>query len=1043
MYNDITFFTNEPNSTLLDRFNKILKNNTRYFDVIVGYFRTSGFYSIYEALDDVEKIRILVGINTDIKTIQLIEQAEVINILSTKGLKDNVKNEIIDEYRDSSDSEDIEIGARKFVEFICKGKLEMRIYPHAPIHAKVYIIRKSSNSEDYGKVITGSSNFSYSGLVDNLEFNVELKDSRDVRYAHEKFEELWVESVNITQEIEDVMTTSVWASTDLTPYEVYLKFLYEYFKEEINRDKSIFRRRYLPDGFMRLLYQEEAVIDAKKRLEAYNGVFISDVVGLGKTFICAMLAQQLEGRKLVIAPPTLVEYWRETFEEFNVPGTFESLGKLDKILGRDIVKYDYIFIDESHRFRNQDTERYEKLHQICYGKKVILVSATPLNNYPKDIESQLYLFQNRINSNLTVKNLEAYFRNLNTRLKQYEKGTPQYISEVKAVSRSIREEILQEVMIRRTRKDILLGYKDDIEKQGLTFPELDTPKRLIYELDDKMDALFKDTLHMITTLNYARYKTLTYLINPDSFQKTQIIGQKNMVGFMKSILIKRLESSFYAFKETLKRFISSHERFIKMCEDGTIWISNKTNIDDYIDSGEDELLEGLFEEGKAKKYNIYEFQPKMYDELLDDYSKIKKIYARWESVKSDPKLETLLDQFKTDEILKTGKVIIFTEAADTSRYLLNNLKNFYGNLVLQYSAESSSAVKNKIKDNFSPRKKSNKNDLRILITTDVLAEGINLQRANIVINYDLPWNPTRVMQRVGRINRVGSEYDKLYVYNFFPTSQGESAINLEANIVGKIQAFHQALGEDVKYLTEDEEVNSYSLYETLNSKEALLGEDEDHSNVYYISLLRKIRDGNPTLFNKIKNMPQKAKVARCLNTLPKRSTITLFKNGYLKKIYLCDKEGIKDILFSKAVELFKADPLEKAAKFDNKYFYEQLNKNKQNFISDIADKKNDLQQVTGKSAELANYLDALIKYSGFTDYDIDYVKQVNDALFEGRIPKGIINDVMKKVKNKGPVEILNIIETKIPDVYFKENNLANEGDKHKPEIILSEYFEGE
>lgn len=1041
MQNDLTFFTNEADNTLLNRFKKILKSNTRYFDVLVGYFRTSGFYSLYEALEDIEKIRILVGINTDIRTIQLLEEAETINVISTREIKEAIENEIINEYNESDDSEDIEIGARKFVEFIRNKKLEMRIYPHAPIHAKVYIIRKSRESDDYGKVITGSSNFSYSGFVDNLEFNVELKDNRDVRYAHEKFEELWQDSIDITNEAEKIMTTSVWASTDLTPYEVYLKFLYEYFKEEINRDKSIYRRRYLPDGFMRLLYQEEAVIDAKKRLEAYNGVFISDVVGLGKTFICAMLAQQIEGRKLIIAPPTLVDYWRETFEEFNVAGTFESLGKLDKILEKDYTRYDYVFVDESHRFRNQGTERYEKLHQICFGKKVILVSATPLNNYSKDIESQLYLFQNRINSNLTIKNLEAYFRKLKKRLMQHEKGTSQYIEEVKAISKDIREEILQEVMIRRTRKDILTGYKDDIEKQGLSFPELDTPKRLIYKFDNKMEAVFNDTLKMIGSLNYSRYKTLTYLVNPDPFQKSQIVGQRNMVGFMKSILIKRLESSFFAFKETMNRFIKSHERFIRMCEDGTIWISNKTNIDDYIDGGEDELLEGLYEEGKAKKYDITEFKEAMYDELIDDYGKIKKVFARWESVKEDPKLSSLLSQLKSDETLKNGKIIIFTEAADTSKYLLNSLKQYFANFVVQYSSESSATVKNRIIENFDPKRKQNKNDIKILITTDVLAEGINLHKANIIINYDLPWNPTRVMQRVGRINRVGSEYSRLYVYNFFPTAQSESAINLESNIVAKIQAFHQALGEDIKYLTEDEEVDSHNLYEVLNNKETLMGEGEEHSNVFYLAMLRKIRDENPSLFNKIKAMPKKAKVARNLSHLPKSATITFLKKGYLKKIYLCNKDReIEALLFSKAVEIFKADPLEKTAKFDNKNYYEQLSINKADFIEDINEKQSEKQEVTGKSAELANYLHALMNYDGFTDYDADFIRQVYEALFEGRIPKSIINDIMKNVKNKGPVKILNILETKIPEVYFRVIENDSVYNKDKPEIILSEYF---
>src|SRR5690606_39271606 len=154
---------------------------------------------------------------------------------------------------------------------------------------------------------------------------------------------------------------------------------YEYFKEDINLDEEF--DSYLPDGFLELKYQKQAVISAKKILDSYNGVFLSDVVGLGKTYISALLAQQLPGRKLIICPPVLQDYWRETFFEFNIGGTVvESMGKLDHIIASGHERFDYVFVDEAHRFRNEGTQGYEKLHQICWGKKVILVSATPLNN---------------------------------------------------------------------------------------------------------------------------------------------------------------------------------------------------------------------------------------------------------------------------------------------------------------------------------------------------------------------------------------------------------------------------------------------------------------------------------------------------------------------------------------------------------------------------------------------------------------------------------------------------------------------------------------
>lgn len=783
MYNDLTFFTNRENQTLLDRFNKILKNNTQYFDVLVGYFRTSGFYNLYEAMEEIEKIRVLVGINSDKKTIELIDKAKNQQIelnLSTKEVRDEFTESIIKEFEESEDTSDVEKGALKFIEFIKSGKLEIRAYPHDKIHAKVYIMRKNQSvSEDFGKVITGSSNFSQSGLKDNLEFNVELKDNRDVKYALDKFNELWNQSVDITDVYEDTVPNT-WIRQDISPYELYLKFLYEYFKEEINHDKGLLiKSKDIPEEFVEYQYQKEAVIDAKKKLEAYGGVFISDVVGLGKTYICALLAQQLEGRKLIICPPPLVDYWDETFKEFNQVATVFSLGKLDDILEKDISKYDYVFVDEAHRFRNENTDNYKKLHEICHGKKVILVSATPLNNYPKDIASQLYLFEKRTNSNLSVRNIEKFFRDINSRIKKYERGSQEQIDEIKAVSEEIREKIFQEIMVRRTRKDIIENYSEDVKKQGLKFPELETPRKLIYQFDKRTEEVFNETLDAIKKFKYSRYTPLTYLKNPTKSQKSLMTGQMNMTGFMRSMLVKRLESSFYAFKNTLKRFEDSYARFINMYEEGTIWVSKK-NINDLIDAGDEEALMDLYDDDKAQKFSSSDFIEEFYDELYHDMAILQKLNKKWAIIKSDPKLNKFLTELTVDETLMSSKLIIFTEAEETAVYLKENLSRIYGETVIQYSSKSSKALKKKIEENFNPKVKKSKDDIRILITTDVLAEGVNLHRANVIINYDLPWNPTRVMQRVGRINRVGSKYDKIFVYNFFPTSQGEDAINLEA-----------------------------------------------------------------------------------------------------------------------------------------------------------------------------------------------------------------------------------------------------------------------
>mgnify|MGYP004583733319 FL=1 len=399
MHTDLKFFTNEPDRDLYTRFTKILQGHTQFFDVLVGYFRASGFFKLYRSLESVEKIRILIGLDTDKFTVKIIDRAndelKYATLTEKEGI-DNIENQIQEEFETATTSSEVEKGVRVFIDWLKSGKLEMRMFTEAPIHAKVYIMRKDPAQvpDQFGSVITGSSNFSAAGLLNNLEFNVELKDAADVQFALDKFEEIWERSVDIKETYINTVEQKTWMRGDITPYELYLKTLYEFFKEEINADKENFQT-LLPEGYMRLQYQIDAVIQAKQKLDAYNGVFISDVVGLGKTYICAMLANAFPRatHKLFICPPVLVSYWEDVLKEFDVARcTVVSLGKLDRLIQENnIDKYTYVFIDEAHRFRNSNTENYTNLHQICRGKKVVLISATPINNYNSDIENQIYL----------------------------------------------------------------------------------------------------------------------------------------------------------------------------------------------------------------------------------------------------------------------------------------------------------------------------------------------------------------------------------------------------------------------------------------------------------------------------------------------------------------------------------------------------------------------------------------------------------------------------------------------------------------------------
>lgn len=1056
-HNDLTFFTNEPERNLYDRFNSILKSNTKFYDMLVGYFRTSGFYLMYPAMEEVEKIRVLVGLNVDGKTVQIIQTAENEQMsfeMSHKEVKREFSDDIVEEMQSSEDSYNVEKGVKTFIKWLQSGKIEMRIYPDAPIHAKVYIMRKDMEKvpDQYGTVITGSSNFSKSGLVNNLEFNVELKDSRDVNFALEKFEELWLKSVDITDEYIDTVNTQTWIRDDITPYELYLKTLYEYFKEEINEDKNNSTGDILPDGFMKLQYQTDAVVEAKKILDAYGGVFISDVVGLGKTFICAMLAQKLkDGRKLVICPPVLKEYWDRTLQQFDVQATVESLGKLDKILeNKDLMKnIKYVFIDEAHRFRNENTESFEKLHRICYNKKVILVTATPQNNYSTDIANQMYLFQPKNNSTIpNTKNLEGFFGKLNRELKKLDRGTKEYSDTLKANSEVIRDRVLRNVMIRRTRKEIVDNYSEDLEKQGLKFPELRDPEKIIYTYDDEIEVVFNHTIKSILDLTYARYRPLTYLNEVPTEVASLLVSQRNMSGFMKSILVKRLESSFEAFKKTLGRFIKSYERFLNMCLDGKIYISKKVDVYDLLDNGDDEKLDELVEEDRVQYYPMESFDKDFIHSIKKDLNILKELREEWEEIIEDPKKDQFLLELKENEKLKNKKIIIFTESKETAEYVGEYLSLHYPEQVLVFSGQGSRSVRTEIEANYNPDYLyDKKDDVQFLVTTDVLAEGINLHRSNVIVNYDLPWNPTKIMQRVGRINRVGTEHDKIYVFNFFPTAQASKHLTLEENIISKIQAFHDTLGEDSKYLSDDEEVSSHNLYKKLTSKESF--EDEESNNeseLKYLKIIRDIRDKDEELYDKIKKLPRKSKSGRQYKRFKEDKTITFLHKDSLKKFFIADKEDSKELTFLEAMVYLKVRSEQEKVKVEKEYF-EHLELNKLSFeiaISDENEVNADKTVKTSNDKTIEKTLRGLLSYRKFTDEQEELIRKMKKVWEDGNIPATISKEVVKAIKGKiDPLEIFYIIKEIVPEQYFIERKLSQRKNSGAIKVVLSSYLKGE
>jgi superfamily II DNA/RNA helicase len=1062
---DLTFITNEPGASLRDRFGDLLGEDTRYFDCLVGYFFISGFYKLYSALENVEKIRILVGLKTDSTAYELLQRAREQGELSLKShasTKEQVAQDVLEELQKSDDSAEIEAGVRKFVEWVRSGKLEIKAHANENLHAKVYIMTFAEGDRDKGRVITGSSNLSQSGLQDNLEFNVELKNRADYEFALAKFNELWAQAVDVSKPYEDtIVNRSPFAQ--FTPRELYLKFLYEFFRDELNRPSEL-EDTYVPTEFKRLKYQEEAVLSANKILEEYGGLFLSDVVGLGKTYMAALLAQQLSGRSLVIAPPHLLNRnnrgsWPNVFGDFRVPQTdFESLGKLDDLLERDTSKYTNVFIDESHRFRTEATQTYEMLAQICRGKRVILVSATPMNNTPRDILSQIKLFQNGKNSTIpNVKNLEAFFSNLEKNLNGLDRKTDhdQYFKTVQSNAKAIRGHVLKYLMIRRTRTEIAKYYAEDLGLQGLKFPKVTDPQPLFYKFNKTENELFFETIRLLTKdFTYARYKPLLYYKGEIEEQQKQ--SQRNLAKFMKILLIKRLESSFHAFRLTLDRFSHTYDRVISEFRKGHVYISKKhiNKVFDLLETDDQEGIERLLEAEKAQALDAKDFTPDFIRDLEADRQILRQVADLWTRIKRDPKWDAFRRMLRTESTLKTSKLIIFTESRETAEYLAGQVKDEVAKDVLLFTGSSDEAVRKEVIANFDARAFHPKNDYRILVATEVLSEGVNLHRSNIVINYDIPWNPTRLIQRVGRVNRVDTTFDTIHTYTFFPTEESNDLIKLKEAAEAKIHAFIEMLGADARLLTEGEEVKSHDLFAKLTSKNTITGEDEEEeSELEYLTEIREVRDKFPGLFSRIKRLPKKARSTRTVGTQDAvrsfPSLLSYFRQGRLDKFFLTepgDDNPLELDFFATAKILKPLDENEDLQLIPSD-FYTLLDKNKKAFAEATSSEPDDSVPRHRGGANDAYILKRLKakeirRYHGFTEDNELFIQSVIQLLTDGALPRPTTKKVAEALKKEiEPLRVLAILRRDIPPLFFQATRSQQNPHALSPrEVILSSYL---
>ena len=912
------FFTNQDGNTLLEKLRGIFTHMpVQQFDALVGFFRASGCYRLKDLLGGVPEVRILVGINVDAALKKA--HARGLQLGNAARARAQALDDLVADIQEADYTREAEDGIRWFVEGVTSGRLQVRAHPSQRLHSKIYIFRPVPfNEHTAASVITGSSNLTEAGLQGNFEFNVELRDYDDVCFATKTFQNLWDEGTELLPaDLQRTVAQRTYLNDDLTPYEIYLKCLVEYFGKALDEEYGTVAD-LLPEKFYKLKYQLDAVTDGFRKLRQHHGFFLADVVGLGKTIVGTLIAKRFcqfarsavhTPRVLIITPPALEANWNEAARDFALQrfGEYQVLtnGSLHK-LKYEAEDYDLVIVDEAHKFRNDTAGAYGQLQRLCktptrrkiYGtdtlerKRVILISATPLNNRPQDIANLLYLFQDAKQSSLEgVDNLQHFFRQ---RTDEYEKLKKATKTEMRAglqrIYAEIRVKVLEQVTVRRTRTDLLGNelYRLDLAQQGIVFPEVGKPVVQLYQLEPGLEALFDETVVVLSKeLSYNRYRAIANLVGPkkEKYKYAERISN-SLEHIMRTMLLKRMDSSFRAFRTSLRRFAQANEAMLKMFAEGRIYIAPSLPVTELILNDKFDELEQLVLERADLDPTIEVCVPEDFNDgflkgLEEDRDLVWPLLERWENYQHlDPKLDAFLaalePQFFAPERNPGQKLVIFSEARDTTHYLAEKLTQHSRRRVLVVDSSNRERLMATVKANFDanetdPAKRAN--DYDILLATEVLAEGVNLHRASSVVNYDTPWNATRLMQRIGRVNRIKvnqlpGTVDKIYVYNFFPTAQVNSSIGLEAKAYLKLQAFHEALGEDSEVYSPDEETQSFGIFD----KDPDEGQDERLKRLLW---LREQFRRDPALLERLRQLPLRARTGRAHPTLPALAGATI------------------------------------------------------------------------------------------------------------------------------------------------------------------------
>jgi len=834
-------------------------------------------------------------------------------------------------------------------------RLKVRVYTKGRLHAKAYIVDYKSNGRfEKGIGIIGSSNLSLAGLSHNTELNVVVHGNENHAELLRWFDALWDEAKEFDDSLMHEVSES-WALKEATPYDVYMKTLYTLVKDKLTEDEG--SELLVRDEITERLtdFQSDAVKQLLRMIRRYHGAFAADVVGVGKSFIGAAVLKHFavtEGAKpLIICPASLVPMWERYNAKYSLSAQVVSMGLLvesdnDGNLLLDDDRYSdrtFVLVDESHNFRHSNTQRYKILQSFLGAgeRKVLLLTATPRNKTAWDLYHQIKLFHHDDRTDLPVypPDLRDYFKQIEKK-SEAEAGLD---GMGKAEAQKLRQEakemfrqLHQHILVRRTRKQILKWYGLDAETHERLDPSRFSeyvsgerqayilvagrhqffPQRRLETIEYSIEATYHGLYDALCGylagqdgghegLTYARYGLWNYL-KPAKRSALQYVDLKragpNLRGLMRVMLFKRLESSVHAFRETMRRFLRVHKLFLEALDRGYVAAGDDAN--DILSSpdkySETDLLNAL--ERATEKYDVRDFELEaLKTNVVSDIHILEKMLSLVSKERippeNDAKLQTLIERLHRPP-LNEGKLLIFTEYIDTAEYLFENLNPGARDPEIEmiHAGDNSKLrVLGRFAPSANPEYTPRKGEAEImtLISTDVLSEGLNLQDCDKIINYDLHWNPVRLIQRFGRIDRIGSDKDTIWGFNFLPETALDKNLDLKETLRRRIQDIHDTIGEDARILEKTEELNEEAMYAIYEKDQKRLARfEEEDGGIFDVieaeQMFRKMRDSDPNEFKRIAELRDGIRSARASDL---KGFYVFCKAGEYHQLYVADRQG--------------------------------------------------------------------------------------------------------------------------------------------------------